>query len=175
MPQADRRRPAAFLDRDGVLNRNVGYLFEPSRLEWMPGAIEAVAFLKTQGFRVFVVTNQSGVARGLYSEDDVEALHAAMQDVLARAGTAVDAFAYCPHHPEGTIERYRLRCACRKPEPGMILDLAAAYPTDLRRSFLVGDKPSDLEAAAATGMDGFLYDGGLLLDLVARIVAERPS
>ena len=175
MPTADEVAPAAFLDRDGVLNKDVGYLFEACRLEWMPGAIDAVAFLRAQGFRVFVVTNQSGVARGLYSEAAVEALHAAMQDVLAPAGAAVDAFAYCPHHPEGMVERYRVECSCRKPGPGMILRLAATFPTDLRRSFLVGDKPSDLAAAAAAGVDGFLYDGGSLLDLVARLVAGRPA
>lgn len=163
-------KPAAFLDRDGVLNREVGYLHEPARFVWMPQAVEAVAFLRARGFRVFVVSNQSGVARGYYSEAAVEGLHSFMQDALRAAGTGIDAFAYCPHHPEGSVEHYRVNCTCRKPGPGMLVGLMERFPTLPRSSFLVGDQETDLAAAAAAGLPGHLYAGGSLLDFVRDIV-----
>ncbi len=138
----------------------------------MPEAIEAVAYLKARGFRVFVVTNQSGVARGLYTEAAVLALHDVMQRRLRAANTSIDAIRFCPHHHEGMVEAYRLRCTCRKPQPGMILDLLSCYPTRLDRSFLVGDQPSDLEAARGAGVPALLYFGGSLLGLVK--AAMRP-
>lgn len=165
-------KPAAFLDRDGVLNRDVGYLHEPARFVWMPQAVEAVAYLRARGFRVFVVSNQSGVARGYYSEAAVDALHSFMQDALRAAGTGIDAFAFCPHHPEGSVERYRVNCTCRKPDAGMLFDLMDRFPTLRQDSFLVGDRETDLAAATAAGIPGHLYAGGSLLDFV-RGIAER--
>ncbi|WP_245418314.1 D-glycero-alpha-D-manno-heptose-1,7-bisphosphate 7-phosphatase [Cohaesibacter haloalkalitolerans] len=163
-------KPAAFLDRDGVLNQDIGYLHETERLVWMPQAVEAVAYLQAKGYRVFVVSNQSGIARGFYSETEVDALHETMQGVLHRAGTRIDAFVYCPHHPEGIIERYRVDCSCRKPHAGMLLGLMERFPTSRRDSFLVGDRETDLAAAAAADVRGYLYSGGSLLDFVMGIV-----
>lgn len=165
-------KPAAFLDRDGVLNQDIGYLHEPEQLVWMPQAVEAVAYLHAAGFRVFVVSNQSGIARGYYSETAVNELHDTMQDVLCQAGTSIDAFAYCPHHPAGSVERYRMDCTCRKPHPGMLLGLMERFPTLRRDSFLIGDKETDLAAAAAANVCGYLYAGGSLLDFSRRIVEQ---
>ena len=113
------RRPAAFLDRDGVLNVDHGYAHRPEQLEWVEGAAEAVRLLNEAGYYVLVVTNQSGVARGFFDEAAVKSFHAHMQDGLSAHGAHIDAFYYCPHHPEGTIKPLAVRCRCRKPAPGM--------------------------------------------------------
>src|SRR4051812_3180043 len=113
-------RPAVFFDRDGVLNEDIGYLYERTKFRWLPGARQAVRAVNDAGYLAFVVTNQSGVARGLYNESDILALHAWMADELAEIGAHIDAFEYCPHHPKATVERYRIPCTCRKPRPGMI-------------------------------------------------------
>jgi D-glycero-D-manno-heptose 1,7-bisphosphate phosphatase len=153
------KQPAIFFDRDGVLNEDNGYVFEISKLKWIDGAREAVKAANDAGYLVFVVTNQSGVARGLYEETDVDAFHQAMADELAKIGAHVDAFEYCPYHPDASIERYRQSSRRRKPAPGMIVDLLARFPVDVSRSMLIGDKPSDLEAARAAGIRGYLFTG----------------
>jgi len=154
------RRPAAFLDRDGVLNIDRGYTHRPDELEWVDGAPEAVRLLNDAGYLVIVVTNQSGVARGFYGEDAVRRFHAQMQVALKRYSAHIDAFYYCPHHPDGTVKVYALRCACRKPGIGLLEQAAREWPIDLSRSFLIGDKPDDLEAAATFKIKGLLFDNG---------------
>lgn len=170
------RRPAIFFDRDGVLNEDSGYVFEIGGLKWIEGAAAAVGAVNAAGYFAFVVTNQSGVARGLYEERHVDALHQWMADELAKHGAHIDAFEYCPYHPEAVVERYRRASPRRKPAPGMITDLLERYPVDLSRSLLIGDKPSDLEAAAAAGVRGFLFPGGNLESFVRELLsAERSS
>ena len=153
------KRPAIFFDRDGVLNEDSGYVFEASKLKWIDGAHAAVKAANDAGYFVFVITNQSGVARGFYEESHVEALHAWMSNDLARTGARIDAFEYCPFHPEAPIERYRQASNRRKPAPGMITDLLDRFPVDVGRSILIGDKPSDIEAAQAAGIKGYLFQG----------------
>ncbi|WP_043159754.1 HAD family hydrolase [Bradyrhizobium sp. Ai1a-2] len=153
------RRPAVFFDRDGVLNEDTGYVFEIGKLKWIEGAREAVKAVNDAGYFAFVITNQSGVARGLYDETQVHALHEWMAAELAKIGAHIDAFEYCPYHPEATIERYRQISDRRKPAPGMITDLLKRFPIDIDRSILVGDKPTDLEAARAAGLKGYLFSG----------------
>jgi len=167
------RRPAVFLDRDGVLNLDDNYVHRPDQVRWIDGAIEAVRWLNDAGYYVFVVTNQAGVARGFYGEEDVRGLHGWMQGELRRAGAHVDAFEYCPYHPEGTVEAYRRVSEFRKPGPGMILKLKQAWAIDEAKSFLIGDRESDLQAAAAAGIHGHLFSGGSLLDLVRRLAQAR--
>ena len=168
----ERKRPAVFLDRDGVLNEDNGYVFEISKLRWIDGAREAVKAANHAGCFVFVVTNQSGVARGIYAESDVEALHKWMADDLAKIGARIDAFEYCPYHPKAVIDRYRQVSQRRKPAPGMINDLLERFPVDVGRSILIGDKPTDLEAARAAGVQGYLYSGGHLAQFLKPLLPQ---
>ena len=166
-PPEPPKRPAVFLDRDGVLNRDHGYVGDRARFEWLPGAMDGVRAANQRGALVFIVTNQSGVGRGLYDEAAVLALHREIDRDLGAIGAHIDDMRFCPHLPNAPVEAYRLACACRKPEPGMILDLLRAWPVDPGRSVLIGDKASDMEAARRAGIRGILYGGGLLSDIVA--------
>lgn len=164
------RRSAAFLDRDGVLIEDTGYPHEPSEARWVPGAAAAVRALNDAGFLVFVVTNQAGVAHGLYPEAQVGVMHLWMVAGLARHGAHVDAFEYCPFHPEAPLPDYRRDSPRRKPQPGMIDDLLATWPVDRAGSFLIGDRDSDIQAATAAGLPGHRFPGGNLRDFLRRRV-----
>lgn len=174
-PEADRLpagtpRPAAFLDRDGVLNIDHGFVHRPEQVEWVQGAREAVKRLNEAGYLVFVVTNQSGVARGHYDEAAVTALHDWMIDEVRRVGGTVDDIRYCPFHPDAVVPAYRCSTDWRKPAPGMLLDLMRAWELDAARCVLIGDKDIDMVAAQAAGIRGIRFPGGNLADFVRPIL-----
>jgi D-glycero-D-manno-heptose 1,7-bisphosphate phosphatase len=170
------RRPALFLDRDGTINVDHGYVGTADRFDWIPGAREAVRLASSAGWHVFIVTNQSGVARGHYDEAAVAALHGWLVEEIRRAGGTIDDVRYCPMHPEATVARYRGVSDWRKPAPGMILDLIRAWDLDAASCVMVGDQPSDMAAAAAAGIAGHLFTGGNLAQFVAPLLrGECPA
>lgn len=164
------RRRALLLDRDGVINVDHGYVGNRERFEWNPGAREAIRNATDAGWHVFVVTNQSGVARGHYSETDVAALHDWIVEEVRRTGGTIDDIRYCPFHPDASVAAYRCNSDWRKPAPGMLLDLMRAWELDASRCVLVGDKESDMAAAYAAGIRGFHFPGGDLADFVRPIL-----
>ena len=175
MPRVLRRR-ALFLDRDGVINVDHNYVASRDRFEWVPGAREAIRAATDAGWHVFVVTNQSGIARGLYTEAAMHDLHAWMTDEIRRAGGTLDDLRFCPFHADAVLEAYRDAAhPWRKPEPGMLLDLIRAWQIDPAQAVLVGDNDSDLQAAAAAGVTGHKFTGGNLLDLVLPLLAAARA
>lgn len=167
------KRPAVFFDRDGVLNVDHGYTYRQQDFEWMPGAIETIRYFNELEYLVFVITNQSGIARGFYTEQDVHDLHAFMNIELAKNGSHIDEFYYCPHHPQGKIIKYSFSCDCRKPEPGMLRQVLKKWDIDIQRSLMIGDRISDIQAAEAVGIKGYLLDDANLYEFVlARIIGN---
>ena len=143
---------AVFLDRDGVITQEPPhYAHELSQLELIPKAADAIRLLNENGFVVIVASNQAGIAYGYYQEEDAILFNQAMKEKLAKEGAYIDAIYYCPHHPEAKIERYRVDCNCRKPKPGMLTRAEKELNIDLKQSFIVGDKLSDIEAGKRAG------------------------
>jgi D-glycero-D-manno-heptose 1,7-bisphosphate phosphatase len=153
------RRPALFLDRDGVVNLDHGYVHRWENLQMVSGVAETIAAFNEAGWFVFVVTNQAGVARGFYDEGAIALLHEQIRNWLAARGAHVDAFYYCPYHPEAAIGAYRLDHPDRKPRPGMLLRAMEEWPVIPQQALMVGDKETDLAAAAAAGVAGRLFEG----------------
>lgn len=149
-------RPAAFLDRDGVINVDHGYTFRPEDLAFTPTAAEGIGLLNAAGYPVLVVTNQSGVARGLYGIADIERFHAHLQARLARHGAHIDGFYYCTCHPDGIVAEYAMEHEDRKPGPGMLLRAMRDWNIRAEGSFMIGDKESDMQAADRAGVAGLL-------------------
>ena len=162
---------AIFFDRDGVLNEEVGYLHEIEKFKWIDGAIDAVKFCNEKNFLAIVVTNQSGIARGIYTEADTQKLHNFMQTELEKFGAHIDAFYYCPHHPEGKIDAYKKICDCRKPKPGLILRACSDFDIDVKKSVLIGDSARDIDAGRRAGIDNLiLFDGGNLYNVIKKVL-----
>ncbi len=164
------RAPAVFLDRDGTLIEEAGYLDSLERLQWFPWTVDALRLLERAGYRRVVVTNQSGIAQGLFDEAFVQATHAELSARLEAAGASLDGYYYCPHHPAGAVERLTQACRCRKPGPALIEQAALDLDIDLARSFVIGDRWSDVQLAAAAGLKG----GILLRTGYGRSAERRP-
>ncbi|MBO0709868.1 MAG: HAD family hydrolase, partial [Acetobacteraceae bacterium] len=154
------RRSAVFLDRDGVINIDHGWVGSRERFEWVCGAREAIRAATEAGWHVFVVTNQSGVARGIYEEQAVQSLHAWMVDAVRCSGGTIDDIRYCPFHEAAELAAYRRVSDWRKPAPGMIHDLMQKWQLDPARCVLIGDQSRDMAAAEAAGIAARLFRGG---------------
>jgi D-glycero-D-manno-heptose 1,7-bisphosphate phosphatase len=169
------RRPAVFLDRDGTLNHDIGYLHRIADFRWFPGAVNAIRRLNDSGHYVFIVTNQSGVAHGIYGEAAIHDLHRWMSEELRAAGAHVDDIRYCPHHPQGSVAAYRATCSCRKPAPGMLLDLMSVWPVIREASIMIGDKESDAAAGRAAGIASAIVPAGSLGHFVGQMLSRRAA
>ena len=167
-------RPAVFLDRDGTINEQMGYVNHLSRFQLLPGVARAIRSLNEAGLPVVVVTNQSGLARGYFPESLLEAVHAEMYRLLAQEGARLDGLYVCPHHPEAREERFRLDCDCRKPRTGLLERAAAELGLDLGRSYMVGDRWSDLRCGAAVGASTILVLTGYGLGDAAYVGPGQP-
>ena len=154
------KNKAVFLDRDGVINKEVHHLHRKEELELLPGVGEAIRRLNNSPYKVIVVTNQSVVARGMCSEDEVEQIHNELEKMLASEGARLDGIYYCPHHPEGKVEKYSKVCECRKPGTGLLEQVKADFDIDPGRSFLVGDSTSDIKAGNDAGCRTILVGTG---------------
>lgn len=151
---------AVFLDRDGTINKEVTYLYRPEDLVILPGVPEAVKILRDNGFRILVVTNQAGIARGYYTVEHMHRLHRYLNEQLKRDGAWIDAFYYCPHHPEHGIGEYRKVCRCRKPDTGMFEMAEREYEIDKNHSYMIGDKRIDVQAGHNYGIKSILVGTG---------------
>ena len=152
--------PTVFLDRDGTLIEEVGYLSHLDRIALYPWSIESVKLLNRAGFKVVVVTNQAGVARGLFDEDFIDEAHRFLDQKFSDGGATIDKFYYCPHHPEASVEAYRCECDCRKPKAGMLWKAAQELQLELSHSFVIGDRLSDLRLGQAVGARSLLVRTG---------------
>ena len=149
-----------FLDRDGTINEDVGYLNAIDRLVFIPGALDAIRLLTRAGYQIVIITNQAGVGLGMIDEGVLGELHRTIDERIAQAGGRVDGWFICPHHVTATIEKFRIDCDCRKPKPGLFDQACKALPIDKSRSFYIGDKASDMAAARAAGLPGILVRTG---------------
>jgi D-glycero-D-manno-heptose 1,7-bisphosphate phosphatase len=151
LPERD-VKPALFLDRDGVINTDIGYLHRPEDCRFIPGIFDLVRAANRAEYRVLVVTNQAGIARGMYTEETFQAFTDWMVREFAQRGAAIDKVYYCPHHPAAGVGQYKIGCECRKPQPGMLLKARDEFEIDMPHSIMVGDSRSDVEAAQAAGI-----------------------
>ncbi len=154
------KRPAVFLDRDGTINEQMGYINHPGRFVLLPGAARGIRLLNDAGFLAVVVSNQSGVARGYFPIDLVHEVHDLMRRELDARGASVDAVLFCPHYPGGAVPEYAVACDCRKPAPGLVDRAVSQFPIDMSRSYVVGDRFSDVELAASRGLGSVLVETG---------------
>ena len=161
---------AIFFDRDGTLNVDLDYLCDFEKFQWIDGAVEAIKFLNDNNYLVIVVTNQSGVARGFFTEDDVKSFHKQMNEELKKFDAHIDEFYYCPHHPQGVIAKYKIDCECRKPKSKMIEDACKKFNIDKSKSLMIGDKVRDVECGENAGVRSILFEGGNIFELIKKFV-----
>ena len=152
-------KKAAFLDRDGVINIDHAYVHTPEEFTFIDGVFEACRLLQQAGFLLIIATNQSGIGRGYYTEDDFQKLCQWMKERFEENGGRVDDIFFCPHHPEKALPAYRMECDCRKPKPGMLLSAQKKWRIDMKSSLMVGDKPGDMQAALAAGVGTRIFVG----------------
>ncbi len=168
------RRPAVFLDRDGTINKEMGYVNHISRFILIEGVPEAVELLNRNNYLVLVTTNQSGVARGYFPMELLYEVHKHMSDSLGQYGARIDRIYCCPHHPDGVISEYRISCDCRKPKTGLFKRALADFEIDLERSYVIGDRVLDMQFASACGVPGIMVETGYGLGESRYILPNSP-
>ncbi|NLI11053.1 D-glycero-alpha-D-manno-heptose-1,7-bisphosphate 7-phosphatase [Pelotomaculum propionicicum] len=164
---------AVFFDRDGTINAEVNYLGNPEQLSLLYGTASVLRHLKKRGIKSIIVTNQAGIAKGLFTEEDLMRVNNRLIKLLSEEGVAIDALYYCPHHPEGNVSRYRINCNCRKPSPGMIYKACKDFKIDPKKCWLVGDKLSDIGAGSRAGCITFLVLTGYGIQEIKKIISKR--
>lgn len=176
------KNKCVFLDRDGVLIKDVGYLKNPEDIIIMPNSIEALKILKTAGFLLIIVTNQAGIAKGFFNTDELRAVNNKLLKIYEDNGVIIDDLYFCPHHENGTVEPYNIKCTCRKPETGMVLKGAEKFNIDTGKSFMVGDKDSDILLAKNSGLKSFYirnsmyeHDGNIAPDYYVNDLKEAAE
>ncbi|NLD80626.1 MAG: HAD family hydrolase [Smithella sp.] len=169
------KKRAIFLDRDGTINEEVGYIERLDRLVIIPAAFEAIRLINLNGFKAVVVTNQAGIAKGLFNEAFVMQTNERLQEFLGQKGAAIDAFYFCPHHPTEGVPPYRRVCDCRKPAPGLFYQAARDMDIDLAASYMIGDRYRDMEAAHRAGVKGVLVKTGYGADVLENIGPDQET
>jgi len=166
-------KPAVFIDRDGTINEQMGYVNHPSRFILLPRVAEAIRLLNENGYLVFVVTNQSGVARGYFPIELVYEIHRRMEDSLLQEGAKIDGIFFCPHYPSGVINRYAITCKCRKPGTGLIEMARNRFAIDITNSWVIGDTVSDIEMAKRAGIKSILVKTGYGLGEIEYVLPRK--
>ena len=154
----EKKIKVAFLDRDGVINKDIGYLSNYEQFEYIEGAIDAMKILEKEGYRIIIITNQSGIARGFYSENDFFELTEDINKDLILMGAHIDATYFCPHHPQKGKGKYKIECNCRKPKSGMFESALNDWKLNIKNCIAIGDKPRDIKAAESLGIKSFLFN-----------------
>jgi len=164
-PEATKPPPSLVIfDRDGTLIEDTGFPVDPEKIRWQIGALEAIVWLRSQGVFVAVATNQSGVARGFFTLEQVHAFHTAMDSQIKATGGRIDAYAICPHLPNGKVVQYAVSCDCRKPKPGLVKQLLAQFQVEPQGAIMIGDRETDILAGKAATVPSYLFEGGDLFE-----------
>ena len=168
------KRPAVFIDRDGTINEQMGYVNHISRFVLLPGSAEGIRLLNRHQYLAIIVSNQSGVARGYFPMELIERIHGHMQDLLAKKGANIDGIFFCPHYPRGVVPEYSMECDCRKPRTGLVQKACEEFDIDMKNSYVIGDRFSDIELAERSNLQGIMVKTGYGLGDIEYVLPRKP-
>ena len=168
------KRPAVFIDRDGTINEQMGYVNHISRFVLLPGSAEGIRLLNRHQYLAIIVSNQSGVARGYFPMELIERIHGHMQDLLAKKGANIDGIFFCPHYPRGVVPEYSMECDCRKPRTGLVQKACEEFDIDMKNSYVIGDRFSDIELAERSNLQGIMVKIGYGLGDIEYVLPRKP-
>ena len=168
------KRPAVFIDRDGTINEQMGYINHVSRFVLIPGTAEGIRLLNRHRYLAIIVSNQSGVARGYFPMELIDRVHAHMKDLLAKKGASIDGIFFCPHYPRGIVPEYSVECDCRKPRTGLVQKACEEFDIDMKNSYVIGDRCSDIELAERSNLQGIMVRTGYGLGDIEYVLPHKP-